>query len=624
MFIKRVRGGSNGKWRYYLQLAHSYRDEHGKVKHRILCNLGREDEIIGSDLPDKLAKRFAELNDRLIVIDRDKDKIGETRILGPVLAVDAIWKRLKLDKLLSEVQRKYNIKFDLNRTVKLMVLNRLAAPKSKLGISQWQKKLATGEYEKVELQHLYRALDILAENTDVLQRELFETTRSLFKTEVKVVFYDLTTIYFESQQEDEIRRYGYSKDNKTDSVQVVLGVIMSREGMPLGYEIFEGNRFEGKTVKEVLKRLREDFKIERVVFVGDKGILSKGVLDEIANAGYEYIVAAKLPSLPKELHQEVQELASYKELNERISYKELEYDGKRLVLGYNQERAWRDQAMRAKLVEQLTEKLAKDKKGVIAKPAYRKYLKIGEVEVAIDEDKLASQAKWDGFFGFYTNSQELTPQEVIAAYKDMWQIEETFRCLKSTLKLRPIYHWTEQRIRGHIMMSFLSLYVLRSIQKVIAERFSPPQAEIERTAASAKHQVVKPHQLARVNRASSEPSRLQLVEAEDSSQGVMKGISSPNDSATKPYSSSLQGLNEGGVTAQFATEPRRSSPQGVDGVAMSPEELFEELDEIRAVEIRTEKKHYLVRTEISGIRGEILRALGAKIPPFVLKEGHLK
>ena len=523
MFIRRTRGGSKQNPIYYLQLVQSYRDEQGRPRQKVLCTLGREDEIINSDLPEKLAKKFAALKDTLIILDKNEEALGDTKLLGPILALEAVWKKLGLNKLLAKVQKEYEIRFDLNRAVKLMVLNRLVAPKSKLGIDRWKKKLYRDQFEKIELWHLYRALDILAENRNLLQRDLYERTLSLFKPEVKVVFYDLTTLYFESQQEDELRRYGYSKENKTDCVQVVLGMVMSREGLPLGYELFEGNRFEGKTVKRMITKLKEEFAIEKIIFVGDKGILSRRTLEEIEAAGYEYIVAAKVSGLGKKYEKEIKDLENYEELTEDVRYRELEVGGRRLVVCHSRKRAQRDRRMREELLEKLRERIQDSK---VVKPAYRRFLRMKGAKMEIDEGKVERQASWDGYFGFFTNARELEAAEVLAAYKELWQIEESFRCMKSTLKIRPIYHWTRRRIEGHVMMSFLSFYVLRSMEKLL----------------------------------------------------------------------------EG------------------SGIHLSPQRLMEELSEIRAVEIRAKQKTYHARTKIEGLRHKILRALGVKIPPFILKE----
>lgn len=526
MFIKKTRGGSKDKPIYYLQLAQSYRDKDGKPKHRVLCTLGREEDIINGGLADSLAEKFASLSDKCILLNKEKQCLGSSYLLGPILALEAIWKKLNLQGLFETLRSQSNLNMDLEKAVKLMVLNRLVDPKSKLAIHDWKTKLYGEDYNSIELHHLYRSIDILAENTNMLQKELYETTLSLFKPEIKLVFYDLTTFYFESQIPDVLRKFGYSKDNKTDCVQIMLGLIISQDDIPLGYEIFPGNTYEGNTVKTMVERLKEKYEIEKIVFVADKGILSEKVLLELETAGYEYIVAYKIASMPKKDHERILDKQGYSIVNKDLQIKEMQYKGRRLILGYSQKRAGRDQHMREEVIKKLEKKLAVDKKAMIAKSSYKKYLEISECDIKIDEEKVKSQSRWDGYFGFITNNQNLESQEIVNAYKLLWQIEESFRCMKSTLDLRPVYHWTQKRIEGHIMLCFLSFYVLRVMQR-------------QWTSA---------------------------------------------------------------------------------GIELSPPRVIDSLSEIQVIEIKSQSKIHYARTEIVAQNNQILRALGVKIPNFILKE----
>lgn len=526
MFIRRAIGGSKEKPIRYLQLVESYRDELGRPKHRVLCTLGREEEIINSGIVESLSKKFAAFSKNLMVIDKTKEFLGQDYILGQILVIEGIWKKLRLDETLKRVEKRYGIKYSLNRAVKLMVLNRLIDPKSKLSIDRWKRRLYGDQYEDIGLWHLYRALDLLADNKDMLEKEMVSKTRTLFKPVINLVFYDLTTVYFESQKESVLKRFGYSKDNKTDCVQIVIGVIVNEDNIPLGYEVFSGNTFEGKTVGRIIKKLREDFQIEKVVFVADKGVLSREVLKEIEATGSEYIIAAKIKQLPRQYHRQIQDRAGYRQINEDLWVSEIEVGGRRIVLGYSEDRADRDRAMRKALIERLKEKIKEGQGSRLIQSHYKRYLEVKELEVRIDDSKIEEDSKWDGYFGYITNNKEFSGEEVIGAYKLLWQVEETFRCMKSSLDLRPIYHWTEKRIEGHIMLCFLSFYILRVIQRR---------------------------------------------------------------------------LREGGIDTSI-------------------ERVMEELDRIKAVEIKTEKETIYARTAIERQNAKIFKALGIKIPSFILKE----
>jgi transposase len=524
MWIKRTETKPNGKEYVYLQLIQSYRDKNGKSKHRVILNLGKEQDVLDSSVVDDIIKGLEKLSKELIIIEKSEFK-GNTKILGPILAVEAIWKKLKLKKNIDDIQNKYKIQFNLNESVKLMVINRLVDPKSKLAIETWKDKIHF-DSNNIKLQHLYKSLDILADNKESLEESLYSTSMSLFKPEIKVVFYDLTTTYFESQAQDELRRFGYSKDNKTDCTQVVIGLIISKDGIPLGYEVFPGNTYEGHTVSAMLDKLHIRYKIGKLVFVGDRGLLSKKVLQEIEAAGYEYIVAAKLKSVPKEYHERILDRSQYRKIGDELWLSELEIDGKRLIVGYNGERAKRDKAQRDEILKKLTKNLKGDSANSLINVNYSRFLTIGKSSAKIDDSKVAEIARWDGFFGYHTNNKELTQEETLDSYRLLWQVEDSFRHLKSTLNMRPMFHWTEKRINGHIMMCFLSFYILKIMDRKITE----------------------------------------------------------------------------------------------SGLEISVQQALDELSEIRTIEIKTKNKLYIARTEISGQKIKILRALSCKIPKTILQE----
>lgn len=469
MFLKRTKSGPKNNKKIYLQIAQSFRNKDGQPRQKIIGTLGREDQLKNSDQINQLIKKLAKLTDQLILIDKDKDQSGKATLFGSMLALESLWKTLKLETLFQSIQNMHQFTYDLNQIVKLMVLNRLIAPSSKRSLMEWKEKIFDQPFENIDLHQLYRSLTVLGENKDLLQQQLFQTSESLFKPQIRLVFYDLTTTYFESSDEDALRRFGYSKDNKTDCVQVVIGLLVSEDNVPLGYEVFPGNTFEGKTVKSMIDKLTHRFEIEKVVLVGDKGLLSKSVLEELEKQNYQYIVASKLSQTKTKYHESILDKASYTPIGDDVCLKEIEVDSRRLILGHSEKRSRRDRAMREKVLEKLNKKLSTDPKSIGAKSPYRKYLQMDRLDVKIDPVKIESQSRWDGFFGFYCNDPSLSKNQILESYRMLWQIEESFRCMKSTLDLRPIYHWTEPRIEGHIMLCFLSFYVLRALQRFVQD-----------------------------------------------------------------------------------------------------------------------------------------------------------
>jgi len=465
MFIKRTLGGSKAKPIYYLQIVESYREK-DKTRHRVLANLGREKELLATGALDNLMEKLSIISKQYFLLSKSEESIIDALIYGPMLVVNFLWKHLQMQSLLEDLQKQYKIEFNLELAVKLMISNRLINPLSKLAIDKWKEKIYGENFDQVELQHLYRSLDILADHKDMVEKSFFEKTRSLFKSSVSVVFYDLTTIYFESQQADALRKYGYSKDNKTDCVQVVIGLVINQDGLPISYHLFPGNTYEGKTVVPVLNKLRKDFLLEKIIFVGDKGILGEEIMKELSSEGYEYIIAAKLSKVSDQYHQEILDREKYTSIDANISTHQIIVDDQRLVLGYSQKRAERDKKQRELLLERLKKKLEKSSKPKsVTKSAYNSYLTMeGKSRMVIDQQKVDEKEKWDGFFGFYTNNQSMSNKDIVLTYQMLWQIENSFRVLKSTLDLRPVYHWTGKRIQGHIMICFLSLYMLRAIE----------------------------------------------------------------------------------------------------------------------------------------------------------------
>lgn len=478
MFIKRTKGGSKTNPIIYLQIVQSYRDTKGKPKHKVIATLGREADLIQSGNLDSLIKKLSELTDTLLIVDKLKDKSGQAQILGPILAVDALWKKLHLKAIFDAIQRNHQFQYNLNQLVKLMVLNRFVKPVSKRKLMQWKDKIFGTPFQNVKSYQVYRSLSVLAEHKDVLQKKLYDNTLSLFKPTIRLIFYDLTTTYFESLHEDGFRALGYSKDNKTDCVQVVIGLLLSEENLPLGYEVFPGNTYEGTTVLTMVEKLQYKYDVEKIILVGDKGLLNKTVLETLEHANYEYIVAAKLPQLKQSYHPIIQDLASYDQISEELKMKEIEVEGRRLILGYSSKRARRDQHMRNTMLDKLKKRLGKDPKSIGAKSPYRKYLTIQSCSMQLDENKIQAQSKWDGLFGFYSNNPTLTKTQILEAYRMLWQIEESFRCMKTTLEIRPIYHWKKENIEGHIMMCFISFYVLRAFQHLLEQEGIELSAEI--------------------------------------------------------------------------------------------------------------------------------------------------
>lgn len=476
MFIKIT---NSGKYEY-VQLVRSYR-KNGVTKHEVMLNLGRLDKIENNPSIQRLAVRLQELSK---VKNRvNLDAFSDAQIVNwGYIVYKKIWKQFGLDNILAQIKASGKTQFNLNDTCFLMTIQHLLEPKSKLGTYNYQNRYVG--LPAVELHHLYRSLDILCNNKEMLEEEMFYKNCHIFNMKVDVVFYNVTTFYFESIKADTLRDFGFSKDGKFKEVQVVMGLLVDCEGRPIGYELFSGNTFDGNTLEAALEKLEKRFGLRKVIIVADRGVNSKLNLKRIADKGYTYIVASRIKSMKKSIQEEIFETSGYTELQfdqeEKIRYKVIDYinqvkeNGKtyklpeKLIVTYSPARAKKDRADRERLIEK-AKILLEDKARIRAsnKRGGKKYLKNVGAEKAdwiLDEQAIAKDEKFDGYYGVQTSERELKVQDALEAYHTLWKIEESFRIMKSTLEVRPVFHWTESRIKGHFVICFLAFLLERTLE----------------------------------------------------------------------------------------------------------------------------------------------------------------
>lgn len=483
MFVKVIKVGSYT----YLNLVESYRDDSGVSKHRVLYNFGRLDSLKMDQSFLNCVKKLCHLLEIPLLEDREKAALadcGEAQMLGyGHLAYARLWEKLGIGEILDQIGKDSRCTtLNLSRTVLLMAVQHLLAPRSKLGTYERQ-----GQYwgmEQVPLQHLYRALDKLAANKERIETELFERNHLKLRQEVNVVFYDVTTFAFQSTDEDEVRRFGYSKDCKFNEVQVVMGLLLDAEGKPLGYELFAGNTCDSRTMVASLENLKRKFRIRKVVIVADRGLNSRDNLSRITEAGYGYLMACRLRSMPEWVREQALDEAGYQAVGEGFRYKAIPYvnrfkdEGKnpremeeQLVLSWSAERAAKDRADRERLIAK-AHKMLKSPASIEAssKRGGKKYLKDASGKLsnwALDEGKIASDVLLDGYYGIQTSEKSMSAREVMDAYHMLWRIEDSFRVMKSTMEVRPVFHWTPERIRGHFAMCFLGFLMERTLESLL-------------------------------------------------------------------------------------------------------------------------------------------------------------
>lgn len=339
-------------------------------------------------------------------------------------------------------------------------------------ISQPMSKRATVDYlksyfaEDVNLFEIYRYMDKLYDNQkEEIQRISVEHTQKVLGGEVGLMFCDVTTLYFESSKTDVLREPGFSKDGKTAETQIVLGLLVSRDGYPLSYCIFNGSQYEGYTMLPVIDDFIQRFSLSDFVIVADAGLMSKRNVKLLEDAGYKYIIGARI-------HTETESLKKWILTQSKVSgkYHEHRYgESARLIQGYSTERAKKDAYNREKGVVRLRKAYASGKitKASVNKRGYNKFLEISkDIDVVISDAKIEEDSKWDGLKGYITNTS-LTPTEVVEQYHGLWVVERAFRVTKGNLEARPIFHFTEKRIEAHICICFIAYKVYKELERII-------------------------------------------------------------------------------------------------------------------------------------------------------------
>jgi len=468
MFLRTLRfKNKDGSTREYLQLIKSYR-QGKKTRQKLVANLGRLDILKKSGQIERLAKALQKYREKEEVIALAKDiMVRWSKIYGPVVILRKIWARMGLDKILKCIDKQKKNKFDFEEGVFRMVVNRVVEPSSKLLLKEWEKDIFWGNEKKIALQHYYRALDILAKEKKKIEEEMFCYGRDLFSPNVDLVFFDTTSIYFEGEKAGEIGEYGYSKDRRPDRKQIILGMVLSRDGRPIGHEIFPGATADKKAFMKVIETFGKRFQIKRVILVGDRGMVSEGIIREIKKRGYEYISGVKMRQIKKVREEVMKRGGKFKTVTENLRVKEVKLNGERYIICLNLEEAERDKDMRKNIIEKLQEKLRKGGvKNLIKNSQYRKFLKLEKMKGVIDAEKIKRECLYDGKYVLRTNTN-LPKEEVAKAYKMLWQVERAFREMKSVLDIRPVYHWKEQRVRGHIMICFLTFVCEMTLRKLI-------------------------------------------------------------------------------------------------------------------------------------------------------------
>lgn len=481
MFFRQKRAGDYT----YLQIVENRRID-GKTRQRVVATVGRVDELSASGGLESLLESGSRFAEKLTVITahrRGRAPEVACRRIGAPMIFERLWQQTGCAEVIEELLVDRRFEFPVERAIFLEVLHRLVAPGSDRAGYAWREAYDIPGTEELSLHHAYRAMAWLGEALeeegrfvkDLLEERLFARRRDLFSS-LELVFFDTTSIYFEGEGGSELGQYGHSKDKRPDRKQMIVGVVLDQEGLPICSEILPGNTADVTRLIPLGERLSSRFGIGRITLVADRGMVSKRTIEELEQAGWGYILGARMRS-HKEVRDEVLSRAGrYREVTPRVpggpsplKVKEVLVDDRRFVVCLNEDQAAKDAADREAILAALEEQLKRGAGSLIGNRGFRRYLKVSGESVAIDADRAAADRRYDGKWVLRTNT-DYDADDVAIAYKQLWMVEDVFRTMKSQLSTRPVYHRCDETIRGHVFCSFLALLLRTELEDRLARK----------------------------------------------------------------------------------------------------------------------------------------------------------
>jgi transposase len=407
---------------------------------------------------------------------QELDFENEIDIYHQVLTSITSHKLVGIDLVLGKIFDEIGFDQILDELFKDLVLYRLVYPKSKLKTTEYLRRFAHKFYSEDDI---YRYMDKLYNNQkELVQQISYEHTLKVLSQGINVVFYDVTTIYFETDHEDDLRKTGFSKEGKHQNPQIVLGLLVSEGGYPLAYDIFEGKQYEGHTMLPIINGFRDKYKIEKLIVVADSGLLSKDNIEELIANKYEFILGARIKNETQDIKDKILTLSL-----QNGESKIIEKGGLKLIITCSDIRAKKDKHNRDKGLKRLEKNLKTGKltKSSINNRGYNKFLEMdGNILVKINQEKIKADEKWDGLKGYITNSS-LDKNKILDNYRQLWIIEKAFRIAKTDLKIRPVFHYKQKRIEAHICLNFVAYKIYKELERQLKEKKSElsPEKVIE-------------------------------------------------------------------------------------------------------------------------------------------------
>jgi len=447
---------------------------------------------------ESLIRSLSRFTEKTFLILSDKSKVSASaKKIGPALIFERLWKELGIGSIISSLASSRKFGFSVERALFLTVLHRLFVSGSDRGCEKWRTACVIPGTEEIALHQLYRAMAFLGEELadqqdrtpfaprctkDVIEEKMFDHRRNLF-TDLDLVFLDTTSLYFEGEGGKTIGERGHSKDHRPDLNQMVVGALLDDRGRPLACEMWPGNTADVTSIVPVVTRLRKRFGASQFCIVADRGMISKAVIRELEKELLSYILGVRM-RLVKEVKTDVLlDSGEYEEVYPEqviskapspLKVKEVIVNGTRYIVCRNERQARKDEADRNAIIASLKEKITKAPSSLISNKGYRGFLTITKGSIALDEEKIKTDARFDGIWVLTTNTK-LPAKDVALKYKELWMVEHTFRDMKSVIDTRPIFHKRDETIRGHVFCSFLAL----ALKKELGDRLASQGLQFE-------------------------------------------------------------------------------------------------------------------------------------------------
>jgi len=439
---------------------------------------------------ETLIRSLSRFSEQVLLVLSGKSEIcAETRRIGPALIFERLWKELGINKAIENVLSDRHFFFDVERAIFLTVLHRLMVSGSDRFCDKWRRDYFVNGTDQIELHHPYRATAFIGEELedqngatpfaprctkDLIEEAMFCHNRHLFSG-LDLVFFDTTSIYFEGEGGQSLGEKGFSKDHRPDLNQMIVGVVLDDQGMPLCCEMWPGNTADVESLLPVVERIRKRFQVGKFCIVADRGMISRDTLKELEKPENKipYILGARMRNVKEIKNEVLSRVGRYREVHPEgkstkdpspLKVKEVWVEDRRYIVCLNERQARKDAADRQAIIESLKEQLRGGQKALIGNKGYRKYLKIEKDSMSVDMDKAEEEARFDGKWVLRTNTK-WSAERVALKYKELWQVEHAFRDIKSIFDTRPIFHRRDETIRGHVVCSFLALALRKELDR---------------------------------------------------------------------------------------------------------------------------------------------------------------